>query len=75
MDGEPFILCARIERDLVMLSFRSRMALLCFCICAQSFTSPTAASASGYKNFKVAVYVPEYVVEQMNDLALRMRRS
>ena len=29
--------------------------------------SHNSGGASGYKNFKVAVYVPEYVVEQMKD--------
>jgi len=31
------------------------------------FASPVTADASGYTSFKVAVYVPEYVVEQMKD--------
>ena len=50
-----------------MLSFRWRVVLLCVCLCAQIFASPTRAAASGYKSFQVAVYVPEYVVEQMKD--------
>jgi len=49
-----------------MLSVRWAV-LFSLCIWAQIFSSSTSASASDYKNFKVAVYVPEYVVEQMKD--------
>jgi hypothetical protein len=50
-----------------MSSLRWRVTLLCICLSAHCFASPATTDARGYKNFRVAVYVPEYVVEQMKD--------
>jgi len=40
------------------------LAILCFVF---SSVSPAAPATGSYKNFKVAVYIPEYVVEDMKD--------
>lgn len=50
-----------------MTQFRGRSLLLCVCLLLQSFTLPAPAATRGYKNFEVAVYIPEYVAEQMRD--------
>ncbi|MBT9332976.1 hypothetical protein [Paracidobacterium acidisoli] len=42
------------------------LLVLCCCSLCQYF-SPSASAERGYKSFEVAVYVPEYVVEQMKD--------
>jgi hypothetical protein len=50
-----------------MAQFRRRSLLLCFCLLFQCSSLPAPAATPGYKNFQVAVYIPEYVVEQMKD--------
>lgn len=50
-----------------MSSLRWRVVLLCVCLTSYCFASGASPAARGYKNFRVAVYVPEYVVEQMKD--------
>ena len=50
-----------------MTQFRGRSLLLCVCLLLQSFSLPAPAATRGYKNFQVAVYIPEYVAEQMRD--------
>ena len=50
-----------------MTTFRWRLLFLVFGLPFLCLLSPAPAAASGYNNFKVAVYVPEYVVEQMKD--------
>ena len=50
-----------------MSSHRWKFALFCICLPTLYFAPPVTAVASGYTSFRVAVYVPEYVVEQMKD--------
>jgi len=50
-------------------TFRLRLLLLFVGLPLLSLASPAPAAASGYQNFKVAVYVPEFVLEQMKDPA------
>ena len=50
-----------------MVQLRRRCLLLCFSLLFPYFSLPTSAATRGYKNFEVAVYIPEYVVEQMSD--------
>ena len=50
-----------------MTSLRWRVIFLCVCLTSYCFASGATPAARGYKNFRVAVYVPEYVVEQMKD--------
>lgn len=50
-----------------MSSYRWKFVLLCICLAFLYAASPITAAANGYTSFKVAVYVPEYVVEQMKD--------
>ena len=47
---------------------RWRFVVLGICLLSACIESP-AAGGSGYKSFGVAVYIPEYVVEQMKDPA------
>jgi hypothetical protein len=49
------------------MTFRWRLLLLVFWLPLLFLSSPAPAAASGYQNFKVAIYVPEFVVEQMKD--------
>jgi len=50
-----------------MSGLRWGVVLLCVCLISYCFASGATPAARGYKNFRVAVYVPEYVVEQMKD--------
>jgi hypothetical protein len=50
-----------------MVQLRRRCLLLCFSLLFPYFSLPATAATRGYKNFEVAVYIPEYVVEQMSD--------
>ncbi len=50
-----------------MTQFRGRSLLLCIFLLLQSFPIPAPATTRGYKSFEVAVYIPEYVAEQMRD--------
>ena len=50
-----------------MTQFRGRSLLLCVCLLLQTLSLPAPAATRGYKNFEVAVYIPEYVAEQMRD--------
>lgn len=50
-----------------MSKLRWETLLICLCFSLQYFLLSAPAAAAGYQNFKVAVYIPEYVVEQMRD--------
>ena len=50
-----------------MSSLRWRVVLLCVCLTSHTVSHPGITGRAWIQEFQVAVYVPEYVVEQMKD--------